>query len=354
MGIGPATLALYSQLKRSEALPNIDRVFELGAQNVWCPPSSGMLEDLFDAFGRPSPPIDFVKSVEENSCSARDLHELLGQEYTCIDLASDLESIKLDLNFDGIPSDHVGKYDLVTNHGTTEHILNQANCFECMHDLCAVGGVMLHALPFTLQLDHGFFNYQPNLFMALAKYNGYDLIGMWIAPDGYEDVFIPWNRRLLDHLKITAETTQVLAVLLKKVSDTKFSVPLQYHYEDEVEIQFFERYNIVVDGKAINGARFRQLREESVVASSYKDEIQHLKNQILSLKGQVDAANHEVAALHYIFESGKVPIKKFIKPTIDIDTEAVLGISSAAPTTYSTKFLARALMDRIVRKIKSY
>ena len=39
------------------------------------------------------------------------------------------------------------------------------------------GGLMLHALPFTAHLEHGFFSYQPNLFDALARYNSYQTLG---------------------------------------------------------------------------------------------------------------------------------------------------------------------------------
>jgi hypothetical protein len=46
---------------------------------------------------------------------------------------------------------------LTTNHDTSEHILDQRNTFKVIHDFTAPGGLMLHALPFTVHLEHGFF-----------------------------------------------------------------------------------------------------------------------------------------------------------------------------------------------------
>ena len=51
-------------------------------------------------------------------------------------------TLVLDLNFDEAPKDHWNKYGLVTNHGTSEHIMNQYNVFKMMHDFTRPGGVM--------------------------------------------------------------------------------------------------------------------------------------------------------------------------------------------------------------------
>jgi hypothetical protein len=46
-----------------------------------------------------------------------------------------LGSIPLDLNFDSIQTRHKGKYSLVTNFGTTEHVANQLNAFKIIRRL---------------------------------------------------------------------------------------------------------------------------------------------------------------------------------------------------------------------------
>jgi hypothetical protein len=77
----------------------------------------------------------------------------------------------LDLNYDEVPAENRGRYDLVTNFGTTEHVVNQLNAFKIIHDLTAPGGVMIHELPAQGQIDHGFFAYNPKFFHKLELSN---------------------------------------------------------------------------------------------------------------------------------------------------------------------------------------
>jgi hypothetical protein len=165
MGLGPPILALYRQLKTLGAFDGIDSVVELGSQGVWCP-DPRLLTGLFEAFGRPVPPSSeldiYISNTGTGLASSRHLHERLGFKYDCVDIDGNFGSLTLDLNFDSVPPDRRGKYGLTTNHGTSEHILDQRNTFKVIHDFTAPGGLMLHALPFTVHLEHGFFNYQPN------------------------------------------------------------------------------------------------------------------------------------------------------------------------------------------------
>ena len=50
---------------------------------------------------------------------ARDFWHWLGFQYAAIDIDGSPGSIPLDLNFDSIPTEHNGRYSLVTNFGTT-------------------------------------------------------------------------------------------------------------------------------------------------------------------------------------------------------------------------------------------
>lgn len=70
----------------------------------------------------------------------------------------------------------MGKYDLVTNNGTGEHIFDQAAVFTTMHNSCKVGGVMLHVMPFIWWLNHGFYNFHPGLYRDIAAANDYEIL----------------------------------------------------------------------------------------------------------------------------------------------------------------------------------
>src|SRR3546814_7323570 len=77
--------------------------------------------------------------------------------------------------------DLLGKFDLVTNNGTGEHIFNQDAVFENVHDLAKVGGAMLHILPMSPWVNHGFYNYNPILFRDIAAANRYEWLFMWVS-----------------------------------------------------------------------------------------------------------------------------------------------------------------------------
>ena len=137
MGLGPPTLALYRQLKLLGALDGIDSVVELGSQGVWCP-DRRLLTGLFEAFGRPVPPSQeldvYINATGTGHAASRHLHEKLGFKYDCVDIDGNFGSLTLDINFDSVPPASRGKYSLTTNHGTTEHVLDQRNAFKMIHD----------------------------------------------------------------------------------------------------------------------------------------------------------------------------------------------------------------------------
>jgi hypothetical protein len=270
MGLGPTILSLYRQLQLLGSFDGIDSVIELGSQGVWCP-DRRLLDGLFEAFGRPIPPDNeislYINNTGTGLAPSRHLHESLGFKYDCVDIDGNFGSLTLDINFDAVPPGYRGKYGLTTNHGTTEHLLNQYNAFKMIHEFTAPGGLMLHALPFTVHLEHGFFNYQPNLFDALARFNSYKTLGIWVGPDWTLSSLVPWEPRLLEFLTLNAKTTHLLVVLQQKLHDTEFCIPVQGVYEDMLPDSAVSRYQLVVDGEYYSGHRFRQVTREITNAS---------------------------------------------------------------------------------------
>lgn len=306
MGLGPPVLALYRQLKQLGAFEGINDVMELGAQNVWCP-KAGIVRSLFEAFGKSPPPADMLERFATWKGSARELYVALGFEFHCIDVDPNFDSIRLDLNFDSCPPDHKGRYGFVTNHGTSEHLLNQYNFFKVMHDLTRPGGIMLHAVPFTVHLEHGFFNYQPNLFDALARYNGYQVHGVFVGPDWRLSSFVPWEPALLDYLVLNSKTTHLLLVVLQKVHDLEFCVPFQGVYEEIAPEEVIGRYNLVVDGEFYDGKRVRHLLKEKIIADRIAQEMLVVRNEFDSLNGKYWELASKYAALE---QSAAPPLQR--------------------------------------------
>jgi len=107
------------------------------------------------------------------SAWSQDFYTQLGCiDYKAFDLL-DPRAEACDLNF---PPKGSGEFDLITNFGTTEHVLNQASAFKFIHESLKVGGVALCVLPVAGGRDHGFFNYHPNFFWDLARANNYLII----------------------------------------------------------------------------------------------------------------------------------------------------------------------------------
>jgi hypothetical protein len=264
MGLGPPVIALYQQLKGLGVLDDVNNVLELGSQNVWCPQAT-MMTRLFHSFGKPRPSDALLQSFASWTGSARDLYENLGFQYDCVDSDGKYGAIVFDINFDCVPAQYKGKYDLTTNHGTTEHLINQLNAFKMIHDFTKPGGLMLHALPFLGTFDHGFFSYHPNFFDALARYNSYETYGMWLGPDWQQSCFIPWNPQLLDLLTLSPKTTGLLIVLMKKQYDTEFCVPFQGVYEGTKTDDVSSNYCFVVDGGYYDGRRKKFVTKDQLI-----------------------------------------------------------------------------------------
>jgi hypothetical protein len=119
-----------------------------------------------------------LEHLAESAPAARDFWRWLGFDHASIDVDGSPGSIPLDLNYDSAPGYTVGKYPLVTNFGTTEHVANQLNAFRVIHDLAAPGAVMIHHLPMQGMINHGLVNYNPKFFWMLARSNGYRLVYM--------------------------------------------------------------------------------------------------------------------------------------------------------------------------------
>lgn len=219
MGIGPHAIKLTRIIGDARILNPSFSVLELGSQD-FAPTLSIAQAAIGDEFGYENP---------ERFKTPPDLYEAMGSElYECIDLDGKHGAHVFDLNHD--LSEKYGfkkKFDLVTNHGTTEHLFNQLAAFENVHRLSAKGGVMLHALPFQGYQNHGMFNYNPSLFLDLAQANNYEIFGLFLSID---DKLYQYDEDFLARNGISAtQDCLVMAVLIKK-SEAPFQAPYDGRY----------------------------------------------------------------------------------------------------------------------------
>lgn len=191
MGFSIRDIVILYWLKSNHLLAQGDSVAELGSQQI----NNDVLQNLdhlevlaklfkvapfkesFDwKLGEQKYLASGMQELPRHAPLAQKVYEHLGFKYACIDLDQNPHSIKMDLNFDSVPKRHRGKYALVTNLGTTEHVLNQLNAFKMIHDLTAPKGIMVHTLPFQGFATHGLVNYTMKFFWLLCRYNMYRVI----------------------------------------------------------------------------------------------------------------------------------------------------------------------------------
>jgi len=95
--------------------------------------------------------------------------------------ASDFEgaSIVHDLNVP-VPAALHGRYDLVFNGGTLEHVFNLPVALASIHVLLKVGGRAVHLAPVSNLIDHGFYSFSPTLLFDYYAANRYEIVTAYI------------------------------------------------------------------------------------------------------------------------------------------------------------------------------
>lgn len=168
-----------------------------------------------------------------------------------------------DLNFP-LPSEMSGRYSLVYDNGTLEHLFDVRQCMENIHDVLAVGGMVVHSNPVNNFVNHGFFQFSPCFYCAVYFSNGYEICQMSFT--GVKKTFSPgraptyevaFHRRFnsqqiapfVSSPRVIIESASVPSVMVsvmivaRKLADSRFRVPQQPIYGDE--FQKFGRASII-------------------------------------------------------------------------------------------------------------
>ncbi len=176
------------------------------------PSTNGAFESLFARRGVAVPEAFYDGETHRMYGTSRDYFGALGLDYASFDIDGRWGSLALDLNVEHVPASSRGRYDLTMNLGTSEHVFNQDNFFRQAHDVTAVGGLMVHVVPFHNYQNHGFYSYSPCFFFSLARYNQYEPLALFQCgkpglhvyrsshrpPQGQRAVLISVQRRLSD------------------------------------------------------------------------------------------------------------------------------------------------------------
>lgn len=234
MGIGVQALRLMRQMQVQGFLAGRKSVLELGSQ-TFAPDTHRAREAIRELF--PEIPSDSISTP-------RDFYRALGMtKYVSIDLDGHDGALRYNLN---LPLDETYQFretfDLVTNHGTTEHAFDQFHCFENIHKLTRTGGLMLHALPSQGYHNHAFFNYHPSFFLDLARANDYDVLGLHY---NLGEELIPYTDSVLAERGIMATDFLAIFAVLRKTVDRPFIIPFDgRYYMEERDGAFVPRTDV--------------------------------------------------------------------------------------------------------------
>jgi hypothetical protein len=249
----PISARVVGSLVAEGALPQSPRVVELGAQTYSVDADSiSSVQNELRSHGSTAPAaaLERFKAIrpartprEPHVPHMSEFFKALGfASYEAIDISDYGDTTIMDLNEDIQAVYHFEKqYDLVTNIGVSEHLINQYVFFKNAHAVTRSGGYMMHILPSVNFANHGFFNYQPRFFMDLAAANGYEIRELYLADRTrcVLDLLKPsplgmFFYHLVSFLSQDRYGNLFVVAVLKKIKNEPFRTPLQGKYVPDI------------------------------------------------------------------------------------------------------------------------
>jgi len=191
MGLGIGGIQLFLELYQRGDLAGIKSVAEIGAQDIYInlvdlqrlTAAAGLNDIDFEPF---APLADHIRSENTPACSGRHFYELIGvNKYTCFDVENHHSAILADLNYPLDDTSLYGTFDMVTDHGSAEHVFNIAEVYRTMHRLCRQGGLMV--VTQGVSNGNGFFTFDHAFYETMAAANGYSIL--------YSSYFLALNKK---------------------------------------------------------------------------------------------------------------------------------------------------------------
>jgi hypothetical protein len=183
VGASGKTLSRITTIVDGKLLPLGARIAELGTQTLHC--ENDETVQFINFFRQRGAKVSMTEADAVRVGRGGYLGSLfkgVGFDYTAFDIFEAPDTELMDLNIHFVPAGLQSKFDLVTNYGTTEHVLNQMLAMRTMHDLAKPGGLIHHDLPMGGYYLHCYFKYNPGIFHDLATAKGYRLVFQEISP----------------------------------------------------------------------------------------------------------------------------------------------------------------------------
>ena len=92
--------------------------------------------------------VDFFKAIGFDSVESCDYSDFQAADHV------------FDLN-KPVPKHLYNKYDVILDSGTLEHVFHLPQVLKNIYDMLKVGGRVIHLLPSSNWIDHGFYSFSP-------------------------------------------------------------------------------------------------------------------------------------------------------------------------------------------------
>ncbi len=193
----------------------------VGRQNLLVSPTD--LAANFSRFGI------FVDASEASKILATSFAEpflgrLGAQEITSFD-ASDYEGASVVHDFNRpIPDEYKGKFSVVLDGGTLEHVFNFPVAIRNCMEMVRVGGHFLSIMPTNNQLGHGFYQFSPELlYRIFTPANGFEMQQMIIFEESHEGDWYEVSDPdvVKERVILINDEPSMLLVIAKKIAEAE-------------------------------------------------------------------------------------------------------------------------------------
>ena len=189
----------------------------------------------------------YNRLFNERTVSALLLERFGVKEYLDVDI-NDAAQIKLDLTKE-IPKNMLEKFNTVLDGGTLEHVFDVAKALENIHNMTAIGGVIVHLTPLTWY-EHGLYNFNPRFYDLISTANSYKEIaeGYYFRKQTEARTLSAWISKLLSKEPPIPEGLKVTSVLGKPTKDADIVKEAMLRRLLPSSVLYLRAYQKVKDG----------------------------------------------------------------------------------------------------------
>jgi SAM-dependent methyltransferase len=241
MGICYSDLWVYWQEKLRGV--SFSTTITIGHQNLFLSPIEVKLlrrsyyKEFPDSKIDPFAKLEFGVYADDVLCNLLGIQNLSSIDYSPYEGAIIIHDLNLT-----IPQDVVGRFDVVIENGSLEHIFNFPIAMSNIMKMAKIGGKLFITIPANNFCGHGFYQFGPELMLKVfVQDNGFRLEKILFCPAKTDDFMATSNRclyELIDPAKITdavqliSKRPLLMIVEATRVADVPIftHTPLQSYY----------------------------------------------------------------------------------------------------------------------------